>query len=430
MKLKTLVILTALAVIFAAAAYYLTQRNKIYNAPSEIGSKIFPNLAVNRVAKLTVFSKDGGTSLVKKQDTWVVANRFNYPAKFEKIADTIRTLNELKIGQTVKINPSELASLNLLPAAQPPAKQPAGTGVLLEMRDENDGLLGSLLIGKGFKSQADKNSPQMMFGFGSYASGQYVKTMDGKACLVADNLERLGEETKTWLSDDFINVPAGDIKEIEISGPEGGPVKLTRPKEGESLTLHDLRPEEGTVDSSKINQAAGALVQLGFDDVADPSISLKETGFDRPTVFKAIARDGIIYTFKLGNTLTNDSFDRYLIVSVTNEASAAQTIETEKKEEDKPKEEAASEAKKNIPETAAALNAKYSPWIYIIKSYRSEPLLLKRSDLIKKPEPPKTDEVKTNAPAVKKDNKKSKPSKKATNQKLEHLQAKFPISSF
>lgn len=395
MKLKTVIMLVALAGIFVALAYYSNQKKKTHAAPSAIGGKVLPNLAINRVAKLVIMSKDGTTTVAKDRDKWVVASRFNYPAKFEKIVDTIRELSELKIGQTVNAPPSRLASFNLLPP-QPGTNKSAQTGALLELRDDKDGLLASLLIGKEFKRPPDKAAPEMMFNFGGYSDGQYVRTVDGKVYLVSKNLERMTEETKTWLADDFINVPANDIKEIEVTGPERAAIKLARARDNEPFELADLQKNEGTLDSSKVNQMTGALSYFGFDDAADPALSLKETGLDRPIVFKVETKEGLIYTLHVGNSLPNDSFDRYLTVSVNNDPSiVTQSVETEKG-----KEQSIQEPKKNISEQAASLNERFAPWIYIIKSYRAEPISLKRDDLIKRPEPPKTDEAQTNVPSV------------------------------
>jgi len=281
------------------------------------------------------------------------------------------------------------------------------SGTLMELRDENDGFLASLLIGKGFMRQQSAPSMETMMGFGGYPDGQYVQSVEGKVYLVAKSLERMTEPAKTWLADNFINAPSTDIKEITVSGPDRAAIKLTSAKEGDPFTLADLRPEEGRLESTKINQITGALNRLGFDDVADPALTLKETGLDHPIVFKATTKDGLIYTLQLGNTLTDDTFDRYLVISVTNEPSADQQIS------DKPKEKTAKKKmdptrlgpsagqgarpgkapeKKNASEQAAILNGMFGSWIYVIKSYRAEPILLTRNDLIKKPDPPKTED--------------------------------------
>ena len=404
MKLKNLAILVILAVLLAGLAYYSAQKQKPSRAPSAIGAKVLPNLDVNRVGKLTITSKEGVTTVARSKDQWIVASRFNYPANFDKVADSVRELSELKIGQTVNVTPDRLADFKLVAPAASGGKDAAGAGALLELRDEKDGLLSSLLIGKGFMRQTGGQPMEAMLGMGGYSDGQYVQTCDGKVYLVSKSLDRLTESAKSWLADGFINVNSTDIREIEVSGHDRAPVKLARAKDGDSFALSDLRPDEGNPDSAKISQMTGALNNLGFDDVANPSLTLKETGLDRPIAFKATTRDGLIYNIRIGNALTNDTFDRYFTVSVTNEPAAEKPAP-----EDDKKDEKAALDKKNIIEQAAELNGKFSAWIYVMKSYRTEPMLFTRADLIKKPEPPK--EGQTNAPAIKAEEKKSSKNK-------------------
>lgn len=399
MKLKTLLTLIGLAVLLGALAYYSAQKKKPFSMPSAIGSKVLPNLAVNRVGKLVITSRDGATTVAKSREKWIVASRFNYPANFGKVADMIRELSELKVGQTVNASPSQLGAFNLVSPGSTGTNRPSNAGTSVELRDEKDGLLASLLIGKGFMRPGADRSMEMMMNFGGYPDGQYVQTFDGKVYLVSRTLDRLTESAKTWLADDFINASATDIKEIKISGPDRTLIKLVRAKDGDSFILADLRPEEGSLESSKVNQITGALSRLGFEDVADPALTLKETGLDRPIVFWATTKDGLIYSLQLGNTLTNENFDRYLTVSVTNEHSADQQTPEKAKQKTDQKEGRPAAEQKNISEQAAELNGKFGSWIYVIRSYRAEPMLLTRDDLIKKPERPRTGGEQTNAPA-------------------------------
>jgi len=385
MKPKTLIILLALAVLLAGLAYY-SSRKKPFPMPSAIGEKILPNLAINRVGKLVITSTNGVVTVAKSKEKWMVASRFGYPANFDKVADMIRELSELKVGQTVNVNPAQLGAFNLVSPVPAGTNRPPNTGTLVELRDENDGLLALLLIGKGFMRPSGASSMEMMMNAGGYPDGQYVQTFDGKVYLVSRSLGRLTESAKTWLADDFINAPSTDLKEIKISGPDRAEIKLVRAKDGDSFALADLRSGEGSLESSKVNQITGALNRLGFDDVADPALALKETGLDRPIVFKATTKDGLIYSLRLGNALAHENFDRYLAVSVTNEHSADQQAPEKAKQKTDQKEDRPADEQKNVSGPAAELNGKFGSWIYVIKSYRAEPMLLTRDDLIKKPE--------------------------------------------
>jgi len=412
MKLKTLVILVALAVILCGLAYYTNREKNKVCAPAALGRKVLPNLQINSIGKIAVTSQEGTTILVRENGKWIVASRFNYPANFDKIADTMRELSELKIGQTVNLSSSEIASFNLLDPRTGTNKV-SGSGTLVELRDAKNGLLASLVVGKDFMRQP-ASSPQesmMMGGFGGYADGQYIKTTDNKVYLVSKTLGRLTEDAKTWLENTLINVPSDDLKEITVTGPDRAAIKLTRPEDGGSFELADVKAEEGTPENSKISQMANALSQFSFDDVAAPDITARETGLDRPIVFTATAKDGLIYKLRIGNSLTNDTFNRYFTISVTNNPAIVREASQTNKEAKAESADKKEELKKNPAEEAAAMNSRFGSWTYVIKSYRAEPLLYQRGDLIKKPEPPKSEETQTDTPSAKSDEKTKKSSK-------------------
>jgi hypothetical protein len=368
--------------------------------PPVIGTRVLPPFPINEVAKISILAPGTNIVLVKTQGLWAVATRFNYPAKFSKIVESLQELDELKIGQAQTIAPADLAKFNLLPPPTNTAADPAAkAGTLIQLFNEQNQPLISLLIGKPFLSQA--TGP--MAGMGSFPNGQYVSTSPDKVYLVAKSLARLTESTKYWLDEEFISVPADDILELTVTGPERVPLALRRAQAGDPLVLDGLAKEE-TADAGKIGQLAGALNYLGFDDVAAPTLTAKEAGLDRPIVVQARTRQDRIYTLNIGSTLTNDTFDRYVQLSVT-QAPPAALVATNAAEA-KP-DEAAQKKKDEDARTLAdktrALNAKLSPWIYTIKSYRIEPFLTKREEIVKKPEPPKPEDAApaTNAPAIK-----------------------------
>ncbi len=387
MKLKTFLILVILAVLLGGWAWWNAQQ-KSAAAPPVIGRRVLPPFPINDVAKITILAPGTNIVLAKTQGIWTVASRFNYPAKFSKVVESLRELDGLTVGQTLRVAESQLDKFNLLLPPNNAAPDPTGkTGTLLQLFNEHNQLLTSLIIGKPFLSKTSRPMP----GMAGYPNGQYVRTGGDKVFLVAQNLARLTENNKYWLDDEFISIPAQDILELAMTGPDRTPISLRRDQENSNtLTVEALDKEEGVADPGQINRLAGALNYFGFDNVAPPTLTAKEAGLDRPIIITARTRQGQIYNLRLGNTLTNDTFDRYAQVSVTQiapaAAPAAQTNEIEATSGGAAQKEKDTEAKA-LAEKTRALNSKLSPWIYVIKSYRAEPLLVKREDLIKKPEP-------------------------------------------
>lgn len=397
MKTRNLILLVVIAGLLAGwAAWTLRPRSKPENAL--IGAKVLPNLPINRVAKITLTTPNETFTLAKVKGIWAVANRFNYPAAFDKISDSLLQLSELKIGQVMNTaDQAQKGAFALLdPAQATPRKEQVGTRV--ELRDEKDGLLAAFLIGKPFLRSAPEGGMGGPLSYGGdYPDGQYVQTQDGHAVLVAKTLDRFTGDVKNWLASDFVNVGAADIQAITVSGPDRAPIALTRTNETAAFTLEGLKSEEGALDSAKANQMSGALNFLGFDDIADPALPINVTGMDRPVVFEAKTRQGQIYTLRIGNTLTNDTFDRYVQVTVAMQTPAENKNDTVKTEETGTNTTEAAKTSRQTADEAKELNERLATWTFILKSYRAEPFLIKRAELVKKVEAPKEPEASDSA---------------------------------
>jgi len=415
MKTRNLLLLVLLAGALIGWAAW-TMRPQPKPGIALIGTKVLPGLPVNQVSKIVLTTTNNTITLAKVKGTWSVANRFNYPAAFDKIADGLLLLGELSVGQVLTVSEAQKASLHLLDPAAPDPARKAQAGTRVELRDETDGLLATLLIGKNFMRTAPEGDVQGMFGYGDYPDGQYVLSADGRVFLVSQNIDRLTDDVKNWLAGEFVNVAANDIREIAITASDRAPIKLVRPEDGAPFALEGLKEAEGTLDAAKVNQISGALNLLGFDDIAAPTLPTKETGLEHPLVFEARTREGQVFTLRIGNTTTGDTFDRYAQLAVAWKA-PAEPRASEKPEDGRRKtEDRPQEAKTNAVDTAEAnrqkadesakadktkaLNDRLAPWTFILKSYRVEPLLIKRAELIKKTEPPGVQKTDAGLPAV------------------------------
>ncbi len=391
LKTRNLFMLVVLSGVFIAWAAWM-QKLPPKPATALIGTKIFPGLPINQIHKIMLTTTSNTLTLAKVKGIWIVANRFNYPANFDKIADSLLQLGEIKIGQVMTAAESQKSAFNLLDpgALSADCKEQAGTR--LELRDVNDGLLATLLIGKPFMRTSLESGIHADFLAGEYPDGRYVQTANGYICLVGQTLEYLDPDAKNWLAKVFLTVTPNDIQNITITALNRAPITLARQKNGDAFALEGLKQTEGLLDIAKVNQISGALNNLEFDDIASPSLSANETGLEHPLVFKAQTRQGQIYTLHIGNTLTNDTFDRYVRVTVDWKApaetqanakdSVAQPVTgTNTADTVKINQQQADETK--------AMNDRLSGWTFILKSYRVEPLMIKRTELIKKHESPK-----------------------------------------
>lgn len=383
MKARNLLILAVLA---AALAFwtYRTHTQKQRAAPPAMGSKVLPNLPVNEIGKIVITSPGSTTIVAKIKEKWSVSSRYNYPAHFGKIADTIRLLADMTVGQVVNISGNDLEQLDLLkPGETEAGTTQGGVGTLVEFMDDHEQIIDYLVIGKSFIRQPSREGQWNGFtDFGGYPDGQYIRTRDNKVFLVSHNLGQIKEDVKTWLDDEFINVSDSDIVKITSTGPDREPLRLQREEQGE-MALDGLDAAVETLDVSRANQMAGALRYLSFDDVAPPTLSLDQIGMDNPVIFSARTRDGQVYTIELGKESEDASF-RYARVRVEYQEPEPAADEENAGDAQPTGEQAVYD--KELAEKTKALNDKLSRWVYMMRPFRTTPMLLRREDIVSKQE--------------------------------------------
>jgi hypothetical protein len=388
MKGKTLLILVVLAVVLVGLAV-LTSRREASSTPAAAGKLALPDLPVNDVRKIVLTDGASTATVARVNDVWVSADKYGYPADFEKVRAALLKLSEMKVGQVMKIDEDQRARLKMAPPAPGAAAGTAGT--LVELRGENDLIVGSLLLGatRTRKASGGPMAPQ-----GGFPDGQYVSPDQGRTVyLVADVLDDLSVSPKQWLNTELTSVTVSDVDSVTIQHPDEAPLALIRPEDGADLQVQGLSKKEET-DSSKTYGVASALSYLRLDDVADPALTNEALGFDKPVVYTATTKKGEVFTVTLGASPQGDS-GRYARIAVALSPREPKTVTAGA---DKPAEAAgadtnavaqaeaakkAEDERKLLEEQTAELNARLSPWTYIIASYKADAMAHKRDSLVK-----------------------------------------------
>ncbi|MGQ9661310.1 MAG: DUF4340 domain-containing protein [Kiritimatiellia bacterium] len=303
----------------------------------------------------------------------------------------------MKVGDTVVPDEAQRKQLKLFPPCAE-GIPPENTGSVVELRDKNNNILASLLLGEEHRRKPSGERPMP---YGSYPDGRYVSADAGKTVsIVTDVLDDLSPRINTWLDTELLNVASADIQQITITSTNGEVNKLIRSKEGSNLEVQGLAEDEET-DSSKLYSVQSALSYLRFDDIADPSLPDEKLGMLQPAIYEAVTKEGERYRVTVGGKVEGKD-DRYIRIAVTldpvveavKEEAAQETTESQKSEEEKKKEtekqenkkKEKEEARKKLEEKVSALNKKVSKWTYIVSSYKADSLTRGRTDLVKKKE--------------------------------------------
>lgn len=383
MKGKTLLILVVAALVLGGLAV-LTSRREAAATSSAMGKPVLPGLPVNDVRNIVVTDGAETATVTRVNDTWVSADKHNYPADFEKVRDALIKLSELKVGQVMKVDSDQRERLKMI--APSSAVEADTTGTLVELRDESNLLVGSLLLGD---TRMRKSTGEPM-SYGGGADGQYVSPDQGRTVyLVAEALDNLSASPKQWLNTELTSVTASDVTTVTIQHPGEEPIRLVRPDSGGDLEVQGLSKKEES-DASKMYGVSSALSYLRLDDVADPALTDEALGLDKPIVYTAVTQKGEIYTVALGASTEGDS-GRYARLSVAlspeePEADAGETAPDAEADSEAEAMKKAAEERRLLEEQTADLNARLAPWTYVIASYKADAMTHTRDALVKEKE--------------------------------------------
>jgi lipopolysaccharide export system protein LptC len=395
MKGKNLLVLVVLAVVLVGIA--VLKKNREDRLPDVMGKNLLPALQMNDLEKIVVNSQGATVTLAKSDETWVLPEKHNYPANFEKIKSLLLKLADIKIGQVVQIDDKQKAELKMQPPSASTNAAPASSGTVVQFLGKGGAAQGSLLLGEA-RHRTQPGAPMRYSG--GYPDGQYVSNDGGKSVyLIAQTLEDISTDVKAWLDVELLNVPAPDIKEIALVSTNGESLKLSKGKDATKLEVEGLGAKEET-DSGKLSTVESALNYLRLDDVADPALDAKQLGMEKPATYKATTSKGEIYTVKIG-AVAPGSNNRYVKIEVAlaeTNAPAAPAKE-EVKAEDKDKAAAAAPTEKpvdrqEVEKNVKALNEKFGKWTYVVASYKTDAMLSGRKDIVKKKEEPKAEDKK------------------------------------
>jgi len=351
----------------------------------ELGKKLLPNLPLNDIAHIALKQGTNQLNLAKKDGTWRVRERNDYPANYSEISDFLIKAKDLKVVQSEQVGPSQLGRLELVPGN--------GTNSALEiaLKDQGDKPVQTLLLGKKHMQKSKTPSPYGDLGENGWPDGRYVKvgTSSDSVAVISDALANIEPKPEQWLNKDFFKVEK--VRSVAVTFPqETNSWKLSRETESGEWKLAEAKPTE-QLDSSKTASVSNPLSAPSFTDV-DTSSKPEQLGLDKPTVVTLDTFDNFTYTLKVGQK-TNDNYP--LLVAVAAQVSKERPPGKDEKPEDKDKlDKSFKEQQKKLEEKLAQEQA-FQNWTYLVSSWTLDPLLKNRSQLlVEKKEEPKKDDLK------------------------------------
>jgi hypothetical protein len=390
MNKKQFLILVVLVVVLGAwgLSRWRSQSSAFSGGGGVAGQKLLGEFDVNTVAQLAIKHGTNELLLAKKDDTWRVAQRNDYPANFGEISAFLLKLKGLKIVQTEQVGPSQLPRLEL-------AASGTNAPTVVEFRDTAGKALKTLTLGKTLMENSAANAGMDEFGGGGYPKGRYVQVngMTDSAAVISDALTDISPDASHWLNKNFFKVEKPKV--ISVTFPEAtNSWTLTRETEAGEWKLVDAKADE-KLDSGK---SAGVTSPFSSPTLNDVALGLapEQAGLDKPTVIKIATFDGFEYTVNVG-AKTNENF--LLTVVVAGNFPKERPAVADEKPEDKTKADKEFADKLKALQEKLATEAAFGKWTFQVASWTVEPLLKKRSELLEDKPAPIEGGSSTNAPS-------------------------------
>jgi len=365
MKGKTFLMLLVAAGVLLALWLFRSGEEKTTGAV-KMGEKLFVDLPVNAVARVTLADAENTVTLVKGDEVWQVDARSGYPADFDELRALVVKLSRLKIGRSFSGSSESLKRLSLL---TPSASDASAGGKRITLEDASGKILADVIAGQSRDADSGEGG------------GQYLKKADADTVFLVDGDFRfLKTAPAQWLKKEILNINRVEVASVicYAGDPQTPVYTLSRPEKGKNPQMIPI-PAERTADSAKIDQVFDALAPLTLDDVraVDDESPLADSG-----------RTRLVYQLYDGRKITifpevdgKDSFT----LRVAAEDSDAKT-QADGASESQPVEEkaqaGAEEAAAPAAKTARQLNEALNPWVFTVKKWQFDSFITQPEALL------------------------------------------------
>jgi hypothetical protein len=398
MKPRTLLNLVLALIVVGALAWWAQKRNQPHPpaAPAGLatGQPLLGEFDVNEVIRIEVQTPEEMSTVERVEGDWLITSLHHYPADFDKVADALRLLADVRVGQFVHGGEQQLAAFGL--------ELGVSTRYRLATATQPDGLV----LDVGSARMPENRDPQP---WGRFPEGQYLRLQEGPVLLVDADLGRLPRVAGDWFNRQLLEIPAAAVKSAHVTR-DGATYTLTVNELGQ-YALADIADPE-TLDPTAAGRLTGAFQALYCSTIADPELDDATLGFDQPARCILETRDGLVYTILVGQA-TPDAGHHYVRFRVdfnaprpppdrveVAEALSPEMVPTktsdgtasswdQKIDEELTRRIAAYEA-----EMAAARNRadddqnRLRPWTFVVPAYAAQSMVLPRQSLLQSPPPP------------------------------------------
>ncbi|MCY4614587.1 MAG: DUF4340 domain-containing protein [Nitrospira sp.] len=382
--LKTLSSLAVIAAVLVIVAVFVAQQQE--PAPPPTGQPIFPLLkaTINDVAEMSIATQSGTITVHRKDDSWRVKEKHEYPADLGKVRETLIGLAELKTLEPKTRKPELYDKLGVQDVE---AEGSLSTGVTF--KDATGNTLAEVIIGNDLPAKGKSGYKEI-----------FIRKSGDPQTWLAEGRLTVKKNPGTWLDKELVQIDTKRVWRLTVTHPDKTRLIVEKATpEALDYQVADL-PEGLEIQSQfTVNNIVSTVTSLSLDDVKPVSeIPFK----DQPVVTAVFETfDGLEGTVKL---LRKDEKDYVKISAAFNaeliwkpepetepepeeesqpQAGEQTEQETQEKEVSAKPEQAKIKPEPEVKAEIETLNKRVADWVYVIPKFRADTLLNKPQDLLK-----------------------------------------------
>lgn len=382
MKQKNVLVLSA--VTLAALAWAFLSQGPDTDAVANVsGTRLFPELdaRLNDIAEVRVEKAGKSATLRREGGKWVLADRGNFPAKFEKVKELAVRVASLELEEQKTAKKENHQKLGVAWPVTAAEGEDGAEAALVVIKDAGGKELAALVTGK----------TQWM---GSKAKIYARRLAEDQVwlCEPQGSLDVM-PEARNWIEQEIVKLENERIQSVAIEHADGERVDIAR-----SATDHTKfavqavpvgRTERYAGIANGVAQALGS--GLSMEDVR----AVTEIDFAKEPLAKTRFKttDGLELVVELAKF--EDKTWARVVSSYTPPPEPTPPAEAPAEGEAEPEGEAASgtppapeEPARDVAKESSELNERLAPWAFELPSWRSDALVRRMKDLLNDPTPP------------------------------------------
>lgn len=382
MKARTVAILWIFAIILAAAVFFIkkSEGGNDKNATARIaGETLLSDFPAEKTSTIEITSVDNSVTLIKKDGSWIVAQRDGFAADTSAINELLRSLAALKVTQGIEAGPSFAPRFGMDENSSDPAQH----GLTTVFKDSSGEELAKVSFGKNLDA-AGSASP-----FGGGSTGRYVRNHadDSGFYAVSEMFSALSAKPKDWLAEDFLTIEKIQTIDITQPGSDKSEWTLTRENENSDFKFTEAFPGVN-IDTAATAPLKSLFSYTRFEDVISESDAEKLATPDKLQKATITTFEGFEYVITLQPIKTGEGEEASENFLMTVEVSAELPKQRNKPADEKPEDsEAADKAfaerletlTKNLEATKALKGRTFE-----VTKFTVGALLKKRAELMSK----------------------------------------------